>query len=91
MLTDPLFADGVKGAEDTGIRAAFSVPVFGRGGRVLGSLACHFNKPHTPTNVDIERNELYAKLIGFALQDVAMVRERPVSGSFPAVRVADKN
>lgn len=71
MLTDPLFADARAAAEASGIRAAFSVPVRGRGGKVLASLACHYHRIYKPTNVDIERNELYAKLIGFALQESA--------------------
>jgi GAF domain-containing protein len=78
MLTDPLFVDGLKGAQDSGIRAAFSVPVRGRKGEIIGSLACHYRRPYTPTNVDIERNELYAKLIGFAMQDDAYPRPLPL-------------
>ena len=66
MLTDPLFAEGRAGAEDSPIRAAFSVPVFD-GERVIGALACHYENPYTPTPWDIERNESFAKLIGIAL------------------------
>ena len=69
MLTDPLFADGRAGADKSGSRAAFSVPVIGRKGQVLGSLACHYKRPHTPNNVEIERNELYARMIGFAIDE----------------------
>src|SRR6185436_6609464 len=56
MLVDPLFADGVKAAENSLIRAAFSVPVF-QGGNVIASLACHYTVPHTPSALDIDRNE----------------------------------
>lgn len=66
MLTDPLFVDGVGGALASPIRAAFSVPVF-VGDKVLGSLACHFAEPHVPSELDIERNEVFAKLIGISL------------------------
>ena len=69
MLTDPLFADGRAGAEASPIRAAFSVPVFA-GDRVIGSLACHYTSPYTPTPWDIERNESFAKLIGVALMEL---------------------
>lgn len=69
MLTDPLFADGRDGAVASTIRAGFSVPVVDRGVAVA-SLACHYTAPHCPTELDIERNEVFAKLIGIALRAV---------------------
>ena len=67
MLADPLFADGVGGAVASPIRAAFSVPVMD-GDTPLASLACHFTTPHTPTAVDIERNEVFARLFAISLR-----------------------
>jgi GAF domain-containing protein len=67
MLTDPLFADGRAGAEDSLIRAAFSVPVL-EGDKAVASLACHFTTAHTPSPLDIERNEHFAKLIAITLK-----------------------
>ena len=67
MLTDPLFADGRAGAEASPIRAAFSVPVMD-GDTVVASLACHFTEAHTPSDVDIERNEAFAKLFAIVLR-----------------------
>jgi GAF domain-containing protein len=69
MLTDPLFEDGRAGAVDSPIRAAFSVPVF-EGSQVVGSLACHYAAPYTPSASDIERNESFAKLIGVSLTEL---------------------
>jgi GAF domain-containing protein len=69
MLTDPLFADARKAAQDSPIRAAFSVPVIAANGEVLGSLACHYKKPYTASENDIERNEIFAKLIAYALTE----------------------
>ena len=69
MLTDPLFADGCAGALSSNVRAAFSVPVID-GQTVVGSLACHYREPHQPRNVDIERNENFAKLIAMALSEL---------------------
>ena len=66
MLTDPLFADGRAGAEASPIRAAFSVPVLD-GETAIASLACHFTQPYQPTDLDIERNEVFAKLISISL------------------------
>lgn len=67
MLNDPLFASAREASLKSGIRAAFSVPVIEANGRVLGSLACHYRKPFTPTSYDIERNHVFATLIAFAL------------------------
>ena len=67
MLTDPLFASGREASVKSGIRAAFSVPVIDAQGKVLGSLACHYRKPFSPTAYEIERNHVFATLIAFAL------------------------
>ena len=67
MLTDPLFAEGRNGALASPIRAAFSVPVLD-GDKPIASLACHFAKPHSPSPLDLERNEVFAKLIAISLR-----------------------
>lgn len=67
MLSDPLFADGREGALATSIRAAFSVPVMD-GDTAIASLACHYNRPYSPSPVDIERNEAFARLFAIALR-----------------------
>jgi GAF domain-containing protein len=67
MMADPLFADGRDGAEKSLIRAAFSVPVF-KGNNVIASLACHFAGPHTPSALDIDRNEHFARIIAIILE-----------------------
>jgi GAF domain-containing protein len=77
MLTDPLFVDGRAGAEASGIRAVFSVPVRTRSGAIVGALACHYKHVYSPNNRDLERAELYAKLIGYALEELGTV---PVAG-----------
>ena len=66
MLQDPLFADGRVGAANSAIRAAFSVPVI-VADRAVASLACHFTAPHTPSVIDIERNEHVARLIAITI------------------------
>jgi GAF domain-containing protein len=77
MLTDPLFAEGREGAAKSIIRAAFSVPVFD-GDRVIASLACHFSTAHTPTALDIERNEHFAKLIGMTVKAAPPANARTI-------------
>ena len=67
MLTDPLFSDGKSAAEGSGIRAAFSVPVIDAAGNCIGSLACHYTRPYTPSSYDLERNRVFATLIAFTI------------------------
>ena len=76
MLTDPLFADGAKGAEDSPIRAAFSVPVI-QDDVAIASLACHFTKPHTPSPLDIDRNEHFARVLGIMLKGRGFLMAAP--------------
>lgn len=78
MLADPLFVEGRKGAMESPIRAAFSVPVMD-GETAIGSLACHFTKPHLPTRLDIERNEVFARLFAITLRGrIPMILDEPL-------------
>lgn len=67
MLSDPLFSDGRAGALASPIRAAFSVPVMD-GDKAIASLACHFTEPHSPSELDIERNQVFANLFAISLR-----------------------
>lgn len=67
MLNDPLFAEGRAGALASPIRAGFSVPVMD-GDVVIAALGCHFTSPHSPSAVDIERNEVFARLFAISLR-----------------------
>jgi GAF domain-containing protein len=74
MLSDPLFKDGVQGAKGSDIRAGFSVPVIAHN-IAVGSLACHFRRPHTPTRTEIERNQSFATLIAYGLEHPTAARD----------------
>ena len=76
MLEDSLFADGRGGAENSLIRAAFSVPVID-GDSVIASLACHYTAPHTPSALDIERNQHFARLIAITLKGHKPASDKP--------------
>ena len=77
MLTDPLFADGRQGAADSFIRAGFSVPVFDPDSdEVLAALACHYIAPYTPSALDIERNQHFARLIAITLKSRGLVTSK---------------
>jgi len=67
MWTDPLFVAARGAAKRAGIRAGFSVPVLDVHGRCLGTLASHFRHPFKPSLYELERQALFARLIGFAL------------------------
>lgn len=67
MMTDPLFEEGRAGALNSPIRAGFSVPVMD-GDRAIASLACHFSNPHTPSELDIDRNQVFANLFAIAIR-----------------------
>src|SRR5258708_4401728 len=67
ILKAPEFGD----ARNSPVRACFSVPVIGRTGKVYGSIACHFRKVHSPSRYDVERNEIFAQLIAFALDEAS--------------------
>ena len=84
MLADPLFIDGRAGAEASPIRAAFSVPVLDKE-RAIASLACHFDQRHEPTKLDIERNEVFAKLIAITLGS-----RKPETAAEPLFSFAEK-
>lgn len=77
MLQDPLFAEGRQGAVKSPIRAGFSVPVL-QSGEAIAALACHFTAPHSPSALDIERNEHFARLIAITLKGRAAGEDTPV-------------
>jgi GAF domain-containing protein len=83
MLHDPLFTEGRDGAINSPIRAGFSVPVF-EGAQVIASLACHYTAPHTPSALDIERNEHFARLIAITMHG-RLQQPMPKSYFVPAV------
>ncbi|HVS78537.1 MAG TPA: GAF domain-containing protein [Steroidobacteraceae bacterium] len=72
MLEDPLFAEGRDGARNSLIRAAFSVPVL-QENEAVASLACHYTAPHTPSALDIERNQHFARLIAITLKGAGVI------------------
>jgi GAF domain-containing protein len=67
MLTDPLFASAREAAVTSPIRAAFSVPIVDEAGVCFGSLACHYAEIHSPSLEEINRNKLWAEMIGHAM------------------------
>jgi GAF domain-containing protein len=73
MWTDPLFIDCRDAAKNSGVRAAFSIPVFTEAGECLGSLAVHFREVHRPGQETIETCQMMGNLIGYALTKSAQI------------------
>ena len=69
MLSDPLFTAARNAAVVSPIRSAFSVPVIDSKQVCIGSLACHFTEPHTPSREDLERNQTWATLIAHTISE----------------------
>ena len=68
IWTNALFPKTTRdGARRAGVRAGFSVPVVSAEEKCIGSLSAHFPNPHLPSEYEIQRHLLFAKLIGFAL------------------------
>ncbi|GLI95396.1 ATP-binding protein [Methylocystis echinoides] len=56
---DPLFAPSI--ARKAVFRAVQSTPLLGRDGKALGMISTHFQAPHRPTELDLERLDLYVR------------------------------
>jgi hypothetical protein len=79
MWTDPLFEEARDAAKKAGIRAGFSVPVLDVNGNCFGSLASHFRKTFKPSIYELERQSIFAKLIGFALVKHGVVQPTKIT------------
>jgi GAF domain-containing protein len=65
-------------AKQVGVRAVFSVPVLTQDDNCLGSLSAHFSELHLPSDVEIERHSMFARLMAFALSPAA-----PAQAAYP--------
>jgi PAS domain S-box-containing protein len=59
--TDPRYAYLRSVARNAGYRAVQSIPLRGRDGTLLGVISTHFRLPHTPSEQDRRRLDLYAR------------------------------
>jgi anti-sigma regulatory factor (Ser/Thr protein kinase) len=67
--TDPLWADYRELALGAGLRACWSTPIVGAGGRLLGTFAMYYPTPYSPSSSDLA-------LIGVLVRTVATAIER---------------
>ncbi|HET7872758.1 MAG TPA: PAS domain-containing protein, partial [Terriglobales bacterium] len=61
-------------AEETGIRAVFSTPIFNTRGESLGVVATFFRQPHAPGEAQSRLVELYARQAANALENARLYR-----------------
>ena len=58
---DPLFASCLPIARNAGFRAVQSTPLVDRDGKPLGMISTHFRSPHRPSELDLQRLDLYVR------------------------------
>jgi PAS domain S-box-containing protein len=58
---DLLFAACLPIARNAGFRAVQSTPLVDRNGKPLGMISTHFRGPHRPSELDLQRLDLYAR------------------------------
>ena len=58
---DPTFASCLSIAREAGFRAVQSTPLVDRNGKALGMISTHFRSPHRPSELDLQRLDLYAR------------------------------
>ena len=62
------FAAHRRIAASSGFRAVQSTPLVGRAGRTLGVVSTHFGRPHRPTDAELERMTVLAKVTAALLE-----------------------
>ena len=68
VATDVRTCDFMAGTPDrdallqAGVQAAQSTPLISRSGRLLGMISTHWRKPHSPTDSDLQRFDILARL-----------------------------
>jgi PAS domain S-box-containing protein len=68
IRTDPLWEDYRELADTHGLRACWSVPVFARDGRVLGTFALYYRQVHAPSEDDKSLIARAGEIAGIAMQ-----------------------
>ncbi len=67
IASDPLWAAYTEIAEQFGLRACWSEPIFSRDGSVLGSFAMYYGEPRAPSTQELESIHVAARLAAIAI------------------------
>src|SRR5581483_2305027 len=76
IATDPRWARWADLALRHELRACWSAPIFGAGGRVLGTFALYYRRPRVPERDHLELIEAAAHVAGIAIERHALDAER---------------
>jgi anti-sigma regulatory factor (Ser/Thr protein kinase) len=66
--TDPLWAEFRGLAQGAGVRACWSTPIVGVGGRVLGTFAMYYPTPHRPSERDLALIDVLVRSVSAAIE-----------------------
>ncbi|MBI4467824.1 MAG: PAS domain S-box protein [Acidobacteria bacterium] len=72
MRKSPLMQPYLAMCERVGLRAVWSVPVFGRDGKVLGTFATYHREPSRPTPDQVELVQTYAHHAAVAIENAEL-------------------
>ena len=68
ILTDPLWADYREVAQQFGLRACWSTPIFSPQRQVLGSFAMYYDQPRSPNDEELRLIEAAADIARIAIE-----------------------
>ncbi len=68
IQADPLWADFRELADEHGLRACWSTPIFATGGQLIGTFAIYHTEPHVPSAQSREVVELLARTAAVAIE-----------------------
>lgn len=76
IATDPLWADFKDLALAAGLRACWSTPVLGAGGRVLGTFAMYYPRPASPSPADLALIDVLVRTVATAIERSRLDEQR---------------
>jgi anti-sigma regulatory factor (Ser/Thr protein kinase) len=76
IRTDPLWAEFRDLAEAAGLRACWSTPILGAGGRVLGTFAMYYPEPSSPSPADLALIDVLVRTVGMAIDRSRLDEQR---------------
>ena len=76
IRTDPLWTDFRDLAEAAGLRACWSTPILGAGGRVLGTFALYYPQPTSPSQADLALIDVLVRTVAMAIDRSRLDEQR---------------
>ena len=76
IATDPLWADFKELALTAGLRACWSTPIVGAGGRVLGTFAMYYPNPSRPRPSDLALIDVLVRTVATAIERSRLDEQR---------------